>query len=59
MKLPEIREIARRFDIAPGSMKKGDLIRSIQCAEGNETCFGTKRMRECGQEGCLWRPDCD
>jgi hypothetical protein len=59
MKLTEIREIATRFDIAPGSMKKADLIRSIQHSEGNKACFGTKEMRECGQDGCLWRPDCD
>jgi len=59
MKLDEIKEIARQHNINPGKMKKHELIRAIQQAEGNEQCFDSGKAAECGQEGCLWRDDCD
>lgn len=58
MKLEEIREIAKRHDIKAGRMKKGDLVRTIQQAEGNVVCFDTGIADECGQQKCLWREDC-
>ncbi len=57
MNLSEIKDIAKEKGVAPGKMKKDDLIRAIQREEGNNACFGTD-ARSCGQEGCLWREDC-
>lgn len=59
MKLDEIKEIARQHNIKAGKMRKAELVRAIQAAEGNETCFETGRSAECGQGDCLWRVDCD
>lgn len=59
MKLQEIKEIAAKRGIKVGKMKKSDLIRTIQDAEGNYPCFDTGKAADCGQPGCLWRDDCD
>ena len=59
MKLEEIKEIARQLDVKPGKLKKAELVRAIQAAEGNDACFETGHASECGQAGCLWRPDCN
>lgn len=59
MTLVELKEIAKQHNIKAGKMKKADLIRAIQCAEGNEQCFDTGKSAQCGQEECLWRDDCD
>ncbi len=58
MKLDEIREIARKRGIKAGKMKKADLVRAIQAAEGNPTCYETGVSGQCGQDACLWREDC-
>ena len=58
MKLEEIKEIAKQNNIKAGKLKKAELVRVIQAAEGNEVCFESGRVNECGQEGCLWRADC-
>jgi hypothetical protein len=58
MKLDEIKEIAKRHNIKAGKMKKADLVRAIQLAEGNEVCFDTGQAETCGQQACLWREDC-
>jgi hypothetical protein len=59
MKLDEIKEIAKQHDIKVGKMKKAELVRAVQAAEGNEVCFETGQAAECGQAGCLWRADCN
>ncbi|MFA7402426.1 MAG: Rho termination factor N-terminal domain-containing protein [Pelobacteraceae bacterium] len=59
MKLEEIKEIAKKHDIKAGKMKKADLVRAIQQAEGSNACFETGQASECGQTGCLWRSDCN
>lgn len=59
MRLEEIREIARQHNIKAGRMKKGELVRAIQGAEGNSQCFDTGISATCGQDCCLWREDCD
>lgn len=59
MKMDEIREIAKQHNIKAGRMKKADLIRAIQQAEGNEVCFDSGKAETCGQQACLWREDCD
>lgn len=59
MKLEEIKEIAKQHNIKAGKMKKAELVRAIQAAEGNPQCFETGTSSACGQDGCLWRQDCD
>jgi hypothetical protein len=58
MKLEEIKEIAKQHGIKVGKLKKAELARAIQMAEGNTACFETGQASECGQEECLWRTDC-
>ncbi len=59
MKVDTIREIARRRGVKPGKLKKAELVRAIQDAEGNMACYETGKADACGQEQCLWRDDCD
>jgi len=58
MKLEDIKAIAKHQGIAPGKMKKAELIRAIQASEENSQCFETGHANSCGQENCLWRTDC-
>ena len=58
MKLQEIKAFAKAKGVKAGNMKKAELVRSIQKAEGNVECFGTGKAKECGQMNCLWREDC-
>lgn len=58
MQLKEIKEIAKQHNIKIGNLKKTELIRAIQQAEGNEACFNTGMVDQCGQSDCLWREDC-
>jgi hypothetical protein len=58
MKMEQVRALAARMGIKTGKMKKGELIRSIQQAEGNNACFDTGTADRCGQQDCLWREDC-
>ncbi len=39
-------------------LRKGDLIRSIQAAEGNPPCFDEPWNSPCEQHGCAWKDDC-
>ncbi len=59
MKLEEIKEIAKQHDIKVGKLKKADLVKAIQAAEGNDTCFDSGKASKCGQAECLWRADCN
>ena len=59
MKLEEIKKIAKLHDIKVGKLKKTELVRAIQSAEGNDPCFETGQASGCGQAECLWRTDCD
>jgi hypothetical protein len=58
MTLKEIREIAKQKGVKAGKLKKDELVRAIQLAEGNFDCFGTACSGECSQEDCFWRSDC-
>jgi len=58
MTLKEVKEMAKQHDIKVGKMKKDEIIKSIQKAEGNFDCFGTALAGHCSQEDCLWREDC-
>lgn len=58
MQMQEIRTIAKTFGIKTARATKVDLVRSIQEAEGNTSCFATPAIFDCDQTGCLWRKDC-
>jgi hypothetical protein len=58
MKLIEIRKYAWEKGVDPGKMKKADMIRAIQAAEGNPTCYGSERKSYCPETECLWESDC-
>ena len=58
MTLKEVKERATNYDIKASKMKKDEIIRAIQRAEGNFDCFGTAMSGACSQKDCLWREDC-
>ncbi len=58
MTLKEVKDRAKNHDIKAGKMKKDEIVRAIQRAEGNFDCFGTAVSGHCTQEDCLWREDC-
>ena len=58
MNIKKIRDIARTKGVKTGNMKKENMIRAIQKAEGNFDCFGTAVDGICTQANCLWRTDC-
>lgn len=58
MNMTEIRQFARTRGLKPARLRKTELIRAIQDAEGNPTCFATGQAEQCGQPECLWRQDC-
>ena len=58
MDLKEVKGIARQRGVKAAKMKKDEIIRSIQKAEGNFDCFGTAVSGHCSQSDCLWREDC-
>lgn len=58
LKLEEIKAIAQQHNIKAGKMKKSELVRAIQSAEGNEPCFEAGRTEVCGQMSCSWREMC-
>ncbi|MBI4699143.1 MAG: SAP domain-containing protein [Nitrospirae bacterium] len=58
MTFAKIREIAKSKGINTLRMKKADIIKAIQTAEGNFNCFGTAVSGYCDQQGCIWIDDC-
>ncbi|MDI6854302.1 MAG: Rho termination factor N-terminal domain-containing protein [Deltaproteobacteria bacterium] len=57
MNMKEIREKAKGLGVKNSSkMKKADLIKAIQVAEGNAPCF--KEITDCRQYDCCWMGDC-
>jgi len=58
MKLEVIKSIAELYSIKASRMKKSELVRAIQHAEGNEPCFEAGKSATCGQIGCSWREIC-
>ena len=58
MRLSEVEKKAKSLSIKDTwRLSKKDLIKTIQQAEGNVACFGTKR-NSCDQMICCWRSDC-
>lgn len=58
MNLTQVKDIAKSKGINIGKMKKAEIIKTIQKAEGNFDCFGTATNGYCDQYRCLWRADC-
>lgn len=57
MNINDVRKRAKTMGIDSKGVKKADLIRKIQSAEGNIACFDTGRQN-CDQMACCWRQDC-
>ena len=58
MKITDIRKQAKARGLKlPIGMRKGEIIRAIQTAEGNFPCFGTP-TDYCDRQDCAWRADC-
>lgn len=58
LKLEEIKSIAQQHGIKVAKLKKSELVRAIQSAEGNEPCFEVGKAEVCGQMSCSWREMC-
>jgi hypothetical protein len=58
MKLAVVRKLAAQRGLRTDKLKKSEIIRAIQTAEGSPACFDTGMAEECGQANCLWRTDC-
>jgi hypothetical protein len=58
MQITEIKTIAKQHGVKVSKLKKAELIKQIQLAEGNFDCFATPANATCNQEKCLWRSDC-
>ncbi len=58
MTLKQVKDMAKTKGVKVGNMKKENIIRTIQKAEGNFDCFGTAMGSICDQSNCLWREDC-
>jgi len=57
MTVKELQKMAQGLNMKPAGLKKADLIKAIQNAEENFTCFGTA-TDYCDQMSCLFRKDC-
>jgi len=57
MLVKEIKEMAKALNVPVGKKRKTELIRAIQEAEGNATCFDSGLIN-CGLKDCLWYSDC-
>ncbi|MGE5311314.1 MAG: Rho termination factor N-terminal domain-containing protein [Nitrospirota bacterium] len=57
MTLRELQKLAKQLGLNPGKVRKAELIKAIQRAEGNFDCFGTAKDY-CDQLNCLFREDC-
>lgn len=57
MTMGEIKDKAKNLGITPGTMKKTELIRAIQGAEGNNACYGATNGT-CQWTDCCFRADC-
>ncbi len=59
MNMTEIRDRAVAVGLAGvGKLRKAELIRAIQQAEGNNDCYGADWRHGCGEMLCCWRGDC-
>ena len=57
MKMQQVRKKAKALGLKTFQMRKADIIREIQAAEGNYPCFETANGH-CDQRECCWREVC-
>jgi hypothetical protein len=57
MTVKQLQKMATELGIKTVGLKKAEMIKVIQIAEGNFDCFGTA-TDYCDQQGCLFRKDC-
>ena len=57
MTVKELQKMAKEFGIKAAGLRKAELVKGIQRAEGNFDCFGTA-ISYCDQLNCLFREDC-
>ena len=57
MTVRELQKMAKRLGIKAVTLRKADMIKAIQKAEGSFDCFGTA-VGYCDQVNCLFRKDC-
>ena len=57
MNLTEVKKKAKEVGVSASKLKKLELIRAIQVAEGNTDCFQAADG-PCDQEECCFRSDC-
>ncbi|MDO8812724.1 MAG: hypothetical protein Q7J38_11960 [Gallionella sp.] len=43
---------------APQFSIQAEIVRLIQAANGQSSCYATPANGECGKTGCAWRSDC-
>jgi hypothetical protein len=55
--MAEIRKKAKNLGITAGKMKKAELIRAVQQAEGYTACFGMSNG-QCVHTDCCFMQDC-
>ena len=58
MKMNEVKAKAKAVGIESGKMKKSDLIRAVQKAEGYNACYGSEGAADCQQTACCFMVDC-
>ena len=57
MTVKELRRVAKVLGIKTAGLRKAEMIRAIQTAEGNFDCFDTA-TDYCDQMSCLFRSNC-
>lgn len=57
MTVKKLQKMAKELGVKTGGLRKAEMNREIQRAEGNFDCFGTA-TDYCDQLGCLYREDC-
>jgi len=59
MNMKAVRERAVKLGlVGTGKLSKADLVRAIQRAEGNPSCYGADWRQQCPELVCCWRSDC-
>lgn len=58
MQMTEIREMAKSFGLKTARANKESLVKQIQLAEGNFSCFASAVDGICDQADCIWQKDC-
>jgi hypothetical protein len=57
MTVKELQKMAKGLGIKTTGLRKAELVKAIQKAEGNFDCFGTA-TDNCDQANCLFLQDC-